>query len=385
MEASPINVLYVLGRMQPGGIEVRLLDVMRRLDPEKFRLDVCALSGLSGSLDSDVRTLGGKVIRLPVKNLAFASRFTRLLRQNDYHVVHANIHYTAGMILCLAGRAGIPVRIANFHSIEDGRTSTLCRRAQRTAMRHLIDQYATDIVGCCETVLDQAWSKNWRSDSRCRPIYYGADGTDFERRGDRSSVRAELKVPMEAQVFLHLGRSSPEKNHLRLLAIFAQIRKIVPSAWLVIAGSGTDEARGVVARGIGDLGLQDRSIVLGARTDVPRLLEAADALLLPSLFEGLPNVVLEACAAGVPVLATDLGGVREIASRLSLVRYLPLSARDAEWAAVASQLSAEAERVQLRDMAADAFRASVFHLDRAAEAHRLLWSRAQVLGGLACS
>jgi glycosyltransferase involved in cell wall biosynthesis len=302
-------------------------------------------------------------------------------------VVHANVHYTAGMILCLAGRAGIPVRIANFHATEDGRTSTWRRRAQRRAMRRLIDRHATDIVGCCETVLEHAWGEDWRGDSRCRAIYYGSEVADLENRSDRSGVREELRVPADAVMFLHLGRCSPDgqKNHQRLLSIFAEICKVMPAARLVLAGRGTDDAGGAIACRICELGLQDRIRTLGVRNDVARLLAAADALLLPSLFEGLPNVVLEACAAGVPVLATDLGGVREIASRLAIVHCLPLSASDPEWAAAASQLPVEAERVRLKDTATDAFRASIFHIDRAADAHRLLWSRANVRRELACS
>jgi glycosyltransferase involved in cell wall biosynthesis len=252
-------------------------------------------------------------------------------------------------------------------------------------MRHLIDRYSTDIIGCCETVLAESWGERWRSDARCRTIYYGADGAAFRNRGRRGDVRAELKASTEAPLYLHLGRNTPEKNHARLLAIFARIRDRDPAARLVLAGTGTDEPDGDIARSIRDHGLQEHTVALGARSDVPRLLEAADALLLPSLFEGLPNVVLEACAAGVPVLATDLGGVREIASRLALVRCLPLTASDEEWAAVAAQLPKEAERMKLRETAPAVFRSSVFDLDRATEAHRILWSRAKSSAELACS
>jgi glycosyltransferase involved in cell wall biosynthesis len=256
-------------------------------------------------------------------------------------------------------------------------------------MRRLIDRHATDIVGCCEGVMDEAWSTHWRSDPRCRAVYYGIDGAAFAARHDQILTRAELKVPAGERMFLHLGRVSADrqKNHLRLLEIFAEIRKAEPASWLVLAGSGTSDADGEIARRIHELRIQDRVITLGVRHDVPRLLAAADVFLLPSLFEGLPNVVLEACAAGVPMLTSDLPGVREIASRLSLVRYLPLSASDAEWAAAASGLPAEAERLRLRDTAAGAFRASVFHIDRAVEAHRALWRSAAATEErtLACS
>ena len=124
---------------------------------------------------------------------------------------------------------------------------------------------------------------------------------------------------------------------------------------------------------------------LGVRDDVPQLLKMSDVLLLPSIHEGLPGVVLEACATGTPVLASDLPGVREIASRLPLVRYLPLTAADEEWADAALDLSSEAPLPRPSAASIDAFRASVFHIDRAVEAHRELWDGIPGRGGLACS
>src|SRR5690606_31497974 len=112
------------------------------------------------------------------------------------------------------------------------------------------------------------------------------------------------------------------------------------------------------------------------RLDVPRLLRAADVLLLPSLREGIPGVVLEACVIGVPVLATDLPGVREIGNRLEGVYFLSLAESDAEWARVALSLPGEAARLRLRERARERFRPSVFHVARAVEAHRALWRQA---------
>jgi glycosyltransferase involved in cell wall biosynthesis len=98
-------------------------------------------------------------------------------------------------------------------------------------------------------------------------------------------------------------------------------------------------------------------------------------VLLPSLKEGLPGVVLEACAAGAPVLASDLPGVREIAAQLPGVEFLSLSAGDREWAARALALAEDPENPHDRRAPIDLFRNSVFHVDRAADAHRVLWKR----------
>jgi glycosyltransferase involved in cell wall biosynthesis len=170
-----------------------------------------------------------------------------------------------------------------------------------------------------------------------------------------------------------------------VVEIFRETTKIAPNAWLLLAGAGTDDPHGETGRAIRELGIGDRLLALGVRDDIPQLLEAADVLLLPSYFEGLPGVVLEACAAGVPVLASDIPGVREIASRLPLVKYLPLSSSDREWAAVAVALPEEARRLRLRDRAVDRFRDSAFAIERSVEANRSIWTRAVEARAVACS
>jgi glycosyltransferase involved in cell wall biosynthesis len=277
-------------------------------------------------------------------------------------------------MLALAARADVPMRIAHFHSIGYGEYKTLVRRAQREALRWLIDRYATDIVASGEGIMNAIWRQDWQRESRCRVVYDGVDPGRFERADDAIGVRAELGIPASARLYAHVANVLPVKNHSRLLDIFAELRRRTYSSWLLLAGAGTDDPLGPVVRGIHARGIQDRVVALGVRHDVPRLLHAADALLLPSLSEGLPGVVLEACAVGVPVLATDVPGVREIASRLRLVRYLPLRMTDAEWADAAAALPDEATRQQLRKTAPDLFRASLFHVDRAVAAHRALWN-----------
>jgi glycosyltransferase involved in cell wall biosynthesis len=372
---TPAKILHVFGRMEPGGAEIRLLELIGRLSPAEFQVDVCALSGVAGSLDGDIRRLGGEVMPLAL-DARFAPRFIGMLRQRRYDVVHSHVLYTSGLILALAAVADVPLRVAHFHATHDGRLTTWRRRAHRRVMRALIDRFATDIVACGEGSMNAVWQPAWRLDPRCRVIYDALDLARFEQPRDRSALRTELGLPAAGTLFVHVGNQTEEKNHQRLIRIFAAIGARDPAARLVLVGAGTDGASGAIPGYIHENGLQDCVIGAGVRTDVPRILMAADALLLPSLREGLPGVVLEACAAGLPVLASDLPGVREIASRLLLVRFLSLERSDQEWAQAALALPAEADALRLRERAAAAFGPSVFHVDRAAEAHRALWRRA---------
>jgi glycosyltransferase involved in cell wall biosynthesis len=359
--------------MEPGGIEMRLLDLMRFLRPPEFLVDVCTLSRSSGSLDGEVRAHGGTVFPFRL-GASFPGSLVRLFRQRHYDVVHSHVRFVSGVVLALAARAGVPMRIAHFHSMGYGEGSTLLRRAQRDGLLWLIDRYATDIVASGEWIMSAMWRPDWHRESRCRVVYDGVDPARFERAADVIGVRAELGIPGSARLYVHVGNALPVKNHGRLLDIFAELRRRASCNWLLLAGAGTDDPGAPVVQGIRSRGIQDRVVALGVRHDIPTLLHTADALLLPSLSEGLPGAVLEACAIGVPVLATDLPGVRAIAARLPLVSYLPLRATDAEWADVAAALPDTATRQQLRKMAPDLFRASLFHVDRAVAAHRVLWN-----------
>lgn len=385
----PVRVLHVFGQMAPGGAEMRFLDVISRLRPAEFRIDVCALSGKAGSLDGRVRTLGGRVVPLRF-DVRFPRRFLSLLEHGRYDVVHSNVLHSSGPILALAKKAGVPVRVAHFHVTEDGHRSSLRRRAHRALMCHLIDRYATDIVACGEGAMVGIWRPDWMKDPRCRVIHYGLDLARFEQPVDVARVRTGLGIPTSAPLFLHLGRESPDdqKNHRRVVAMFQEIRKREPEAWLVLAGAGTDHPEGETRRAMRELGIDDHVLALGVRDDIPQLLKAADTLLLPSRFEGLPGVVLEACAVGVPVLATDIPGTREIGVRLPLVRCLPLTLPDGEWAAAAVALPGEASRLRLRERSTERFRSSAFSIDRAVEANCTIWARhVAQLGAriLACS
>jgi glycosyltransferase involved in cell wall biosynthesis len=358
--------------MEVGGAELRLVEVVEQLPPGAFVVDVCSLSGLGGSLDARVAACGGTVFPLPL-NAAFPRRFLRLLRERRYHIVHSHVLHTSGPVLALAALAEIPVRIAHFQSMCDSKPPSAARTVQRWIKMHLIHRYATEIVACSVGSMDAVWRRGWRSDPRCRVIYDGVATTRFESPVDVAAVRSELGTHGDGPVFMHIGNEAEEKNHRRLLEIFAAIHQRQPSAWLVVVGDGTSRPDGVVMQRTRALGLEACTRVLGIRHDVPRLLPSADVLLLPSLREGLPGVVLEATVVGVPVLATDLPGVREIADRLPGVFYLSLSEDDAVWAGVALSLPAAAKRLQLGANPVERFRPSVFHIERAADAHRALY------------
>ena len=389
--AKPLKILHVLGRLIRGGIQVRTVEIYRHIDRRRYQFQFCALSGRAGDLDDEVRGLGGRVHLLRERSPGMARRFQRLLRDEKIDVVHSHLHYGSGYVLRLAADHGTPVRVAHFRSSHDERATTLLRQTVRTVlspfvpcfasdavMRRWLDRYATNIVGVSRSALDLAWNDRWPGDPRCSVVYDGLNPREFAVSESRGDVRHELGVKHDESLYIHVGRMAEPKNHVRLVEIFAEILRRQPTARLMLVGRTTtgydDNAieRRVRAR-LAELGIAGHVILAGERLDVSRLMKAADVLLFPSLWEGLGDVVLEACAAGTPSLTSDLPSIREIAQRLAGVELLPLSESNAVWADRACWLSRLRPSEEERAVALRHFAASEFTVDRCIERLCRIW------------
>lgn len=313
---------------------MRTLDLMRHVDRTRFQMEFCVLSGQPGDLDDEIRSLGGRVHLCPL-GAGFPRRFQSLLRERRPGVVHSHVLYFSGYPLRLAARQGVPVRVAHFRSTGGEHRPRLIRSFRNIILRRWIDRFATDILAVSKGSMDEAWTRFHPADNRCQVIYNGLDTTPFMLREAGDPLKEELALDQDVHLYLHVGRFVPAKNHSRLIRVFANIVVQDSRAHLLLVGRGGTDSETRCREQVLALGLQERVTFMGARTDIPRLMRAGDLVLLPSLREGLPGVVLEACAAGVPVVASDLPGTAEIAAQFPDVTCLPLRASDAEWASVA--------------------------------------------------
>lgn len=373
-ESKPIKVLHVFGKMDRGGAEMRTVDVMRHLDREAFPLHYCSLSGLAGDLDSTIRSLGGEVHLISIRAPSFPWRFIRLLRREKYDVVHSHVHFSSGFILMIAAASGVRERIAHFRNTDDGRGNSVFRQFHRWLMRALIHRFATSVLAVSHAAMEQAWRRNGRSDARCRVIYNGLDSSAFaDATPDTFDPREEFGLPRDAVLYIHVGRFAPAKNHDRVLAIFAEIVATNAKAYLLLVGRGDNAIEARVRASARCFSWQKQVIFTGVREDVPSLLQSADLLLFPSLREGLPGAVIESCAAGTPVLASDLPVIREIADFFPSVRLLSLDADSSTWANAAEQLRLLSAKPTFRAQVAETFEASPFSIERTVSEFQHVW------------
>ncbi|MFB2933853.1 glycosyltransferase family 1 protein [Aerosakkonemataceae cyanobacterium BLCC-F154] len=334
----PIRILHIVGGMVRGGIETWLMHVLRNIDRDRFRMDFLVHTNNPCDYDEEIRILGSQIIFCPLNRWNpwnYGANFQHILRKyGPYDIVHSHLHHFSGYVLRLAHQANVPVRIAHSHldSTPLQAKAGLYWRLYFALSKYWITRHATLGLGCSRPAVAALFTANWQRDPRWQVFYYGIDLTNFHNPVNSVAVRAELGIPTDAFVIGHVGRLVSQKNHQFLLEIAAAVAQREPKMRLLLIGEGI--LRPKLEQEVARLGLSDRVIFTGVRSDVSRLMRGAmDVFLFPSLYEGLGLVLVEAQAAGLPCIFSDV--VPEEADVVtSLVKRLSLSQPASVWADV---------------------------------------------------
>jgi glycosyltransferase involved in cell wall biosynthesis len=306
----PIRILHVVGGMERGGVEKWLMHVLRNIDRERYRMDFLVHTDENCAYDEEIRALGAKIIpclgtRRP---WIYARNFRRVMSEfGPYDVVHSHVHYYSGFVLRLAHKVGVPVRIVHSHSDTSkvDREADVLRRGYLALMVRWMRRHATAGLAASGQAATALFGPKFQADPRWRILYCGIDLSSFREEVDQRQVRLELSIPEEAFVIGHVGRFCQQKNHDFLVEIAGEVAKRKPETHLLLVGDGS--LRRDIEQMVESRGLSGRVIFAGARVDVPRLmLGAMDCFLLPSFYEGLPLVGIEAQAAGLPIILSDV-------------------------------------------------------------------------------
>lgn len=341
------RILHIHGSSKFGGDSVLILELGRAARERGFDVDVLATDprfqavvreeGL-GLVDLDVIR---REIR-PLWDLRGLIRLTRFLSRSPYALVHTHTTKPGVVGTLAARRAAIPavmhtVHLFPFHE-ETGKIVTAAYiGAERVAARW-----------CDRIVTVSEFQRNWAlrvgigSPEKIISIPNGVPIERAQPQRSRAEVRAELGVGAGLMV-LSTGRLAEQKGLEYLVRAAALLRGDMPAARIVLAGDGP--LRNELSRLVSDLHLESTVSVLGHRSDVGDLLAASDLVVLPSLWEGLSISLLEAMAAGKPVVTTSIGSNREVTNDGEVAVLVP--PKDApSLAAAISVLAADESRLQ---------------------------------------
>ena len=343
-----LRVLHSVSNMARAGIETMLMNYYREIDRSQIQFDFLANKPVPGEYDEEIRGMGGRVFVSPGLNPLHFPQYRRfvadLLHENpDIRIVHAHNEAMGYYALQSAKDAGLRVRIAHAHNTQ------------------IIRDYKYPLKLVCKQLLPGAATDYWSCGRDAGIYYYGEkrwnesgfilrNAIDLPRFGFRPEVRERQRQRHGLEncfVVGHVGRFNVQKNHSRLLSIFAEIAKSVPEARLALIGTG--ELEQAVKEQARTLGIEDKTLFLGQMGDVSEWYQAMDCFVLPSLFEGLPVVGIEAQAAGLPCVFSDRVTDEVLLSPDS--RRVSLEADDSEWAReIMAARQPEADRAQGMDI-----------------------------------
>ena len=323
-----LKVLHIFGAMNRGGAEMRTVSLMEKMNEHHIQFNYCVLSGEKGVLDDDIRRLGGQIHYCKLGPL-FVFRFLILLRSQQFDAVHSHVAFVSGFMLLLTKIAGIKIRIAHFRNTTASASSSYLRRIRDKCLKGMIHLFATNILAVCDGAMLGFWGNDWRKERRCSVIYNGFEVV--ERYCESGFWSSFIPSYQEQKVIVNVARMDVQKNHIRQCDIFNALHKRDPNTFMVFIGKENEERKAVMMKKIVEYQLQEKVFFLGLQTDVLRFLQHADVMLFPSEWEGLPGVVLEAASVGLPVVASDLPGVKEIAVQIPFIEIVKLQEGNEYW------------------------------------------------------
>lgn len=315
--ARPIRVLHLLTAIGHGGAETWLLNMLEQFDRAECAMDFCLKLPEAGVLSHRATERGAAVHNVPLKptHVGYIRGLERLLANGKYDVVHSHEAVYSGIGVWVARRMNVPV-VCTFHHWRTPPQTRFTRhplvRPVRAVYGYFSKRYAIEHADAVTALSNKVISHvvpEWKSKPKCRLLSLSTTIPPRATSDERAALRRELGLHESTPLVVHIGRFIEQKNHHGLIDVFKGVLREVPDAKLLLLGQGPlkDE---VLAR-IEREGLSSSVLFLGLREDVPRLMACSELCLFPSRDEGFGLVPLEANAAGIPVVGSDIPGLDE--------------------------------------------------------------------------
>ncbi len=303
----PTKILHIISKLHVGGVENQLLTVLGKYDRNTLSPLVCTLAD-KGAIGRDIEAMGIEVFSLNKLKHRFDWTIVRdiknLIGENDIKIVRTHQYHANLYGRLAAKKTKVPCVVASVHNVY-----TRDRKIHRRVINRYLVRYTDKVVAVSEEVKKHIIKYDGLSEEKVKVIHNGVDVKRFsDANGKR--IRSELRISPEVPIVGTIGRLTYQKGQRYLIDALATLKYKFPQLILLIVGDGP--LRNELEDYADSLGTGKNVRFLGTRRDIPDLLSAMDIFVLPSLWEGLVNALLEAMAAGNAVIATDIPPIREI-------------------------------------------------------------------------
>ena len=291
-EKSPIRILNVVPNMRAAGIETFIMNVYRNIDVTKVQFDFLVHNKEQQFYDEEIEKMGGKIYRLTLKDDKNFFKYIKDLnsffkKHKEYNIIHGHMQSMIPLYLFIAARNKVKVRIAHSHNGDYEKTL-------KGFILHLFSRFAktnsTYNFACSDIAGKYLFGKN-----KYEVIYNGVNVEKFKfNPKTRKELRKKIKIEDDTTLIGHVGRFEKQKNHEYIISIATKLKENNPNFKFKIALIGEGKLLDATLNLIKEKELEDNFIYLGLRKDVDKLYNAFDVFILPSLYEGLPVVGIEA-------------------------------------------------------------------------------------------
>lgn len=341
-----VRMLHITASMSPSGIGNYIMNAYRNVDRDKVQFDFAVCEHRQVSFDEEIRALGGRVFyvtRKSVNPLKNFNEIRRIVKDGHYRFVfrHTDVS-TVALDLFAAKLGGASRRIAHSHS------TSAKKIWLHKLFRPFLNAVCTDRFACSADAGKWMYGDKYAGGKkRFRVIPNGIDIGAFRYDEElRNKMRMEFGFSEGTVVIGHVGNYMPVKNHAWMITVLETLIRQKRNAMLLLVGDGA--MRQTMEEQIRNAHLEAHVILTGVRNDIPALLQAMDVFLFPSLYEGMPIALVEAQAAGLPCVISDV--ITDDVCLTEQVRKVGLSETakvwaDAVWRAAESGRQDESEKI----------------------------------------
>lgn len=329
MNENKIYVLILITVMDRAGAETIMMNYLRNIDRDKIQIDFLINRQEKADYEEEIEQLGSRVYHMcplyPLKFGRYKKEFKAFLREHpEYKIIHSHLEERSYFALKIAKQTGVPIRIVHAHSVPKRFDMKM---PVRLYFRYKLKGVYTHRFACseepakwlygttqCVTLEERRGNKSKVEPATESPVIIMKNAIDTKKfafdEQARQKIRKSLHIKEDTLVVGHIGRFTYEKNHKFLIDIFHEVNKLNDNCRLLLIGGGKSkeevETKAEIVKKVRELGLENKVKFLGVRDDVNDLISAMDVLVMPSVSEGFPVTLMEAQAAGLRCIVSDV-------------------------------------------------------------------------------
>lgn len=322
-----IHILQIMGRMDRAGAETMIMNLYRALDRNIYQFDFIYFTNDNCDFDDEIRSLGGKIYRLPHSNFVTRSLvlYWFLRKNKQFYAIHSHMFLNIGFDFTAAYLAGYRNLIAHSHSTSNHVETNFVQKIYYHLARLLIHKFTKTAIACGKEAGDFLYYKS-------KKVYILPNAIDFSlfsKSNSNTTLRDALNIANDTLLICQIGRFQAVKNHAFTLRLAQFMMPQQQDFHFIFVGNGSLESD--MKKLANDLQVINKVTFLGLRSDIPTILCQADVMIMPSFHEGFPLVMVEAQVAGIPSLISNTIS-SEVDLEVGLVVFESLSSDYLTWA-----------------------------------------------------